>query len=783
MINMFSKLLSSFIQDLTSWILNGVIYIYQNVTSLDFNVSSRMSGLGIDLYIGTIQNIIKALAWMVFACTFYMSLMNLITSSIDGSYKTSGSTIIKKLIFGSVLIVFCMPLMSSLFSTVNGIWTTFAGQFKLAADEISLSANISGMSAFLGLIFSGILIYNMITASINQIERFITLYVWYYIAPIAMSFYGSDENNEVPKKYVVSLFLQIATIFINQFLFWIFGKQIGSLSNATDSNVLLNWFVALAMLSLAKNSEKIMNSLGFHTMPSPSSAKDFFAGLAATNSVGKIGWNTAMSAKSAVSGAMHSYTTHAQERARKNNESRFGSDGNTLNSLSGKNSSSKSNNDSLMANSLKSPQDKAKQAQKDNLQTKYNKESKQLSGTGFINSDNAQKTLANELGNTKVGRYKDPFKDLKENQDSFIATKRGIADAQAEFNDSLQKTNDFLSGKDKQGTLSNEDAARALNLDKSMPNFVPTPGGAVRREDNGDFTMHGDLIERDKNGNLTHRPVSMTFSDEDRAGAKTKDLMYGNSGYAVTADSSLRAYETKTKPASLAENYENAIKNNEGKTYRGSNGQADTAARKFDQKQLSSIINPATSLNGSIITSPGYVSDDNNLFFKAKMPNKDGSYDSKTLMMTSKPVNNGEIIEGYMATGRQYSMDDGTSGNSYWAVEMRKPTYDEYASVGEISGYTPAEMSDRFNYIEKQLNDPSMPINTDDTEHINKAMEQAYPEKEESYKEHDESILEKVKESFSKKDDDVIELHQFNANDDTLLDDEDMFQSTDSKDF
>lgn len=788
---MINEWFSSLIQSLTTWILNSVVFIYTNITQLDFDVNKRMVAIGVNnsALLNT-ELIINAVAWMIFGLCFYLTLINMISASADGSYKSSGIQVIKRLIFGAIFIVFAPSFMKVLYDNIQTIWSSFSDFYSSKISLTGLKADIGSPEAILGLFMAVLMIWNIITASINQVERFIQIYIWYYIAPIAMAFYMSEDNSDVTKKYIVSLFVQVAAIFLNQFLFWMFGlslTHIASITNASE-NVLLNWFIAFALLSLAKNSEKILNALGFHTLPTPSSAKDMLAGLGAvTQTVGAIkgGFRDAK----AIAGVP-------------------GKIGNTIGDLNtvlhggrktlstGFNGSKAGQNNNKIpgGNPLKNDTAKAKDMQDALHKTGYDKTNKKIIPEGMIDNANDRRTMAKESGILDKNMNK-PMESL-----AMGNVNAGMNKANNEFKSAVQKTNDFIGGQGKQATLSNEDAAKALNLDKSIPNFVPTPGGSVRKEDNGDFTMHGEMVSKDQNGNFIHRPASLTFSDTDRAGQKTKELSYGNKAYAVTDDGSLRAYETTSNAKMPPQNLKEAIANNQGKAVSGVNGQAGSSARRFDKDQVASVIKPEVTLGGSEITSPGYLTGAGNLFFQTRTPNKDGSYSSHTMMMSQQPVNNGDMVDGYMATGRQYYMGEGDDG-SCWGIEMRKPTEAEfkkeyetnqsfYDSVGE--NYRPEEI---YREVSENLSpDMKFGTNMDDVQQSQRAMDEAFPDDNRDlemmmrgYEEgNDSSGAEPhyIPSNQDDEDDDKVRTKAFKAEDSLLdTDDGDGFQNTDSKDF
>lgn len=772
-----NSMIGGLIQKITDWILEGIVYIYTNVTGLRLNVTQFMTDVGIVESMESVTKIMFALAWVIYFISIYTMLMNMLIASTDGSYKVSWSNIIKKIIVGAGLIMFSMKIVDILFNSIDSIWADFMPRFT-PDKNLTIDGNLLGnvaentANSLIGLILAVGMAYNVFTASLNQIERFITIYIWYYISPLAMGFYASSENDEVPKKYLLSLFLQTGAIFANQMLFWMFGKQLNHLSSAEPSKYLINFFIAFSILSLAKNSEKILNGLGFHTLPAPTSAKDIFAGLAAAKSAFGMAKKTAGAAVGAAVGGYKWASGKINEGKYKPESdntsmtgSKAGKGGGTKTPTPASTTGGRTGTTTKDGTRPLSDKELAKKAQEDNFQTKFDKDNQTLIGTGQFgksgdinakpktqeemakeneNIADATKQVASELGNTKYDRKnpRNSYSD-KQNRQGLEATKAGMQEATEQYRQALENTNKFLQNKDPQSaqnTLSNEDASKALGLEKTLPNFVPNAGGSVRREANGDFTIHGTKVEQTKDGVIS-RPASYTFSSENRAGVTANGMKYSSTGLDATSDGNIKAYETTTIPDSPKPSLKRAEEENRAKRLSGKeHGQAETNAVSYSANVMNEAFNPKETLNGSEITSAGYMTDNGNLFFQARMPNKDGSYDSKKLMYTSKNVNNGDYIDGYVATGRQYSIPN-ENGGSDWVVEMRDPTINDYKNMAagsntaaihsdtnKVSDEDIKPFKDAHDEVANYTNGTYIPVtNADESHAIEQAMERQFP--------------------------------------------------------
>lgn len=140
--------------------------------------------------------------------------------------------------------------------------------------------------AYIGfLILSAALIGSVITAAISYIERIISFALSIMVGPIAISLYANKETAGVAKDWLFSVFTQFGAIMLNLMLWTAFVNKANNLSavwgDEMTGGLILDLAIAIAILSLIKNCEKIFNSFGLRTMPNMDSARSVTAGLAA----------------------------------------------------------------------------------------------------------------------------------------------------------------------------------------------------------------------------------------------------------------------------------------------------------------------------------------------------------------------------------------------------------------------------------------------------------------------------------------------------------------------
>lgn len=654
---------------LINWIsqclMNGAIDLMKHINGLNFNVltmTNKNSGLVPGLsYINTI---IMAIAWALFAMFLWSALIKMMTASMDGNYSSSPTTVVKRLFMAAVLIVAARPIMQLLFENLQAVLDGFLKYFDIAKDfsvDLSKAWFTDSDDSIISLLFSASIFFNVFTACINFVERYIMLYISYFLCPVAMSMYASEDNNTAVKEYFTSIFSQVVGILLNIAIFYCFQLKISSITMDNNDYFLLDWFIATALVSLAKNSEKILNIFGLHTLPSPTSARDFLGGFS--------------SATSAIMGATGLARSGAQTVAGLGNI--------VSNGLTGVVSPTKLSDIGKMAtdngfikgdNHVKSTSEMAKEAQKSNFNTTFDKNNKQnpFSYTGDF-TDKDKKQVARELGATTGSNSHSAFmatgnviKDAK----GIKATNTGIEEAQHDMKTAIDKTNGFLRNDGSVNTLSNKDAAQAIGLEKTMPSFVPTPDGNVRRLKNGDIAMDGTNLSKGKDGTITATPVTYAFSDKESMPKVSAGYVYSKDPVIATSDGNLKAYEI---------------------TGNGAVSPRSATSKMLDRDDLTSMLNPEVTMNGATIpaNSCGYASSNGNVYFRALTENKDGSLSDNVWVATAGQYTNGQYIqnEGFKATDQRFELGTDSQGNDLYAVKVAPlpdSMYHERGSSGTL---------------------------------------------------------------------------------------------------
>lgn len=198
---------------------------------------------------------------------------------------------LKTIIFGSSLFAF-----NGLLGYIGKVFTiamSYVGEklpsltpdFTLGDGSMTLNP-----AAYIGLlILTAALVSAVLGASITYIERIITFVVSLLIGPIAVMLYASKSSSDVTKSWIQSIFAQLGAILLSLIMWALFLAQLNSalegegtfldFSGEAAGIRIFKLAVAIAILSLVRNSEKIFNNIGIRTMPNAESARALLGGV------------------------------------------------------------------------------------------------------------------------------------------------------------------------------------------------------------------------------------------------------------------------------------------------------------------------------------------------------------------------------------------------------------------------------------------------------------------------------------------------------------------------
>jgi hypothetical protein len=175
----------------------------------------------------------------------------------------------------------------------SNILSVFNGTFEIP-NVVGMPFSLDPASTLVMVVLSIALFKGTIEAGIVFVERWLSFAMTILFGPIAVALNASAKTSQSCQEWFKVLFSQFMTIFISMFVLSAF---LGSMSGlvpqgvswtALDPNLIFRFAVALALLSLFKNSEKILNSWGLRTIANKDSVSDFGKGIASVSNAMRI---------------------------------------------------------------------------------------------------------------------------------------------------------------------------------------------------------------------------------------------------------------------------------------------------------------------------------------------------------------------------------------------------------------------------------------------------------------------------------------------------------------
>ena len=289
----------------------------QNMIETFINLLPFSSGEGNNIL--NISSIMNGVSYGILVLIIFISIIRSISAPLTGEYTDNPvqiavrvvvSVVAKTLIFGSGLFHF------------DGLLGVFGKWFGLVLSKISSSFNYSvfeGLSAgltlnaaaYIGqLVLFAALLGSVLGAAITYIERILSFAVYVIIGPVAVSMYASKETEGIAKEWVMGIFTQFGAIAVSLMLWSAFLNQIEAIEGFYISgwqidDLIFKLAIAIAILSLVKNSEKIFNMFGLRTMPNIDSARSIAGGAATLASGALMALRLAPAAKEGIAKGMH----------------------------------------------------------------------------------------------------------------------------------------------------------------------------------------------------------------------------------------------------------------------------------------------------------------------------------------------------------------------------------------------------------------------------------------------------------------------------------------------
>ena len=197
--------------------------------------------------------------------------------------RCSITLLLSKLIFGSNVFGF------------NGLLSYVGEWFGTILSNVSPSITYSSfqgvsfgvdldVATYIGqLVLAGALMASVVGAAITYLERILSFAVSIIFGPIFITLYANNNTADTAKQWIIGVFTQFGAILLSLILWVLFLNKVSAFPTViTDSGTyIFDLAVAIVLLNLMKNSEKIFNAIGLKTMPNTDSARSVMAGLGA----------------------------------------------------------------------------------------------------------------------------------------------------------------------------------------------------------------------------------------------------------------------------------------------------------------------------------------------------------------------------------------------------------------------------------------------------------------------------------------------------------------------
>ena len=303
---LFETLINLFLQG-SVWISKQIMNDSITIFSADENMLDsfyRLLPIGFTATDGTekvidLAGIIEGIGVAILVLIIVSSVLKSMAAPITGEETESPVQVgvravvaifLKFLIFGSSLFSF-----NGLLGAIGRIFTiamSYVGE-KIKYPELTLGDQVlTNPVAYIGLILlTAALITAVLGAAITYIERILTFVASLLIGPIAVFFYANRSTSDITRSWIQSIFAQLGAILLSLVMWALFVAQLGialagdgqflDLSGEATGVKIFQLAVAIAILSLVRNSEKIFNNIGIRTMPNADSARAILGGVGA----------------------------------------------------------------------------------------------------------------------------------------------------------------------------------------------------------------------------------------------------------------------------------------------------------------------------------------------------------------------------------------------------------------------------------------------------------------------------------------------------------------------
>ena len=270
------------------FIINGnVIDILESV----FGSGSYLGRAGID-----IGGVIYGVGFSIIIVSSLLAIISSFIKGMQGEASENPFNVLARAIATVFLeiIIFGVPgnrwFGTGLLSQFGNMMSAVIGYITPHADKLMSSVKAFNINIatpadqIVIVVMSFALFKSTISAGIVFVERWLSFAMTLLLGPVFVGMNASRQTSDTFKNWIMSVFSQALTIIISFAILIFYVFSMGDLSGFqffTLGDVLFKYAFTLALLSLYKNSEKLMNALGIRTIANSDTLRDYGKGLMA----------------------------------------------------------------------------------------------------------------------------------------------------------------------------------------------------------------------------------------------------------------------------------------------------------------------------------------------------------------------------------------------------------------------------------------------------------------------------------------------------------------------
>ena len=270
------------------FIINGnVIDILESV----FGSGSYLGRAGID-----IGGVIYGVGFSIIIVSSLLAIISSFIKGMQGEASENPFNVLARAIATVFLeiIIFGVPgnrwFGTGFLSQFGNMMSAVIGYITPQADKLMSSVKAFNINIatpadqIVIVVMSFALFKSTISAGIVFVERWLSFAMTLLLGPVFVGMNASRQTSDTFKNWIMSVFSQALTIIISFAILIFYVFSMGDLSGFqffTLGDVLFKYAFTLALLSLYKNSEKLMNALGIRTIANSDTLRDYGKGLMA----------------------------------------------------------------------------------------------------------------------------------------------------------------------------------------------------------------------------------------------------------------------------------------------------------------------------------------------------------------------------------------------------------------------------------------------------------------------------------------------------------------------